>query len=215
LPKPNCYDYTIYPFPNHPSDPINSEVGLYLHATNKEPTCEEDVINYEIKRDNFEIVIKLKDGSSSRDCTLKYLGAGPKIPSARIILGYLPSGSYTIHINTCRDTDEYILEIENGKYNLISTKTTHGLVLPVNREDYLKDPTYCEQDSDCILQPIGCNHCACPSIINKYNFKKYDCPPSENSPACEPCIRILDFQLKCENNKCTGYENGRNWLGLK
>ena len=94
----DCYTYTIYPFPDRPSQKDKSKVGLYLHSTNKEPTCEKDVINSTTVRSENNFTVTLTDSTSSGNCNLTYEGSGPIVPNARVLLGKLEAGTYTVDI---------------------------------------------------------------------------------------------------------------------
>lgn len=129
-----CYQYTIYPFPEVPSKKTSGNIGLYIHATNKEPSCEHAVIGYQLEFDNSSntFLIKLGEATKTPNCMLPYEGGGPLIPSARIILGHLDIGKdYKVEVNACDDKlDIFTLKADSDTIRLTEHTVTNGKLHP-------------------------------------------------------------------------------------
>ena len=66
---------------------------------------------------------------------------------------------------------------------------------PTNKEVYLSDASYCEQDSDCVSE----NSCRPTACVNKY-FAEQN-PVTNACCECEYCEVCISCD-ECVNNKC-------------
>jgi len=127
----SCRTYTIYPFKNKPSSQV-SDFGIYIHSTNESMGCSA-TINYDIKLNNNEFDIVLKDTSYTAVCPAAVGMENGQIPNAKIILGNLDMGEYKINVKNCDIIDNYTLKVENKILILKIANSTNGQLSPNNK----------------------------------------------------------------------------------